>query len=189
MQFEILASKLRAISEKSAAYRQQENYSVYATLLERAGGSIDDGDFETANKSLGMLSGEIASSETAIAQKISDIDAALSNISVIELQFNASASKPMLLPANIAPERAQLDSAKTTAYSNPQLGIAMAAQASNSAAEKVKDSQTVSVAIAALAVMLGMAGLIAVVFYLHLRSRKRQGLEAIREGEQHKGKE
>jgi uncharacterized iron-regulated membrane protein len=80
----------------------------------------------------------------------------------------------MLFPADLGAERSLMAQARSTAYSNPQLGISMAQQALASATAKIGNAQMLSLAAAALLVMFGMIGMLAAAFYIHLRHRRRQ---------------
>jgi len=171
-----LSSRLQTLQAKSDAYRQAISLSNARRLVSSSNDSIASGEFETANATLDLAATDIGSYEKSIAQKSLDIDAALSNLSIIEFGLNSSASKTLLIPANLEAERASLAAARETVYSNPQLALVMAMQASDSADAKVKESQTVSVAAAALLVMVGMIGLLSVAFFIHLRSRRKRGM-------------
>ncbi len=173
-----LQERLSAAKGSAALYMPQADFSNADRLLSDAQSGIAGGNFDAANRSLSLAAVEVSSFEASLASSSSEIGAALANISVIEFEFNASASKPMLLAANLDAERAQIAEAKKTAYSNPQLGIAMASQARDSAKAKAKEAQTFSVAASALLVMLGIIGAMGAAFYLHLRARRRKSEKA-----------
>jgi sugar lactone lactonase YvrE len=173
-----LSARLQALQAKASQYRQAINLSNANRLLSASNSSVASGDVEGANATLLLAEADIGSSEKSVSLKAADIDAALSNLSILEFEFNSSAAKPMLLPANLQPERTTLAQARDAVYSNPQLALAMAQEASGSAAAKVKEAQAVSIAAAALLVMVGLMAVIALAFFLHIRGRKRRGLQA-----------
>jgi hypothetical protein len=173
MQIDSLSSRLGMLKDKAASYRQQYNLSKSESMIASAQGYVQDGDFESANQSLALAAAEISAYENSVAEIARDADSALTNITVVEYEMNASAAKPTLIPADLSPERLQLAQAKETLYINPQLAVAMAKSAADSASNKVKNAQALSLALAALLIMTGMAALLAVVFFLHLRGKKR----------------
>ena len=172
------ASLLSQLERTAAAYRQGVNTSSYHSRLDSANASLSQEDYAGANATANSLIADISAQEAYLQQVANVTDAAIANISASELQFNATAAKPLLVPANLAPERAQFASAYDQAYVNPSLAIVMAQQASLSAEAKVSDAQSLSVAVAAVLVMFGLIIFIGVVFALHLRSRRKRGLEA-----------
>lgn len=184
-QIGIADSKIKALDEKAITYRQSVNTSTYSALLENARKALLLEDFTSANKSALSIIADVSSQDDYISQISKGIDAALTNISIAELDFNSSAAKPMLVPADFASERKQFADARNLAYSNPAFATAMASQAAQSASVKVKDAQSLSVAVAAVLVMSGLIVLIGIVFLLHLRNRKRRGLENADAGAKH----
>jgi hypothetical protein len=183
VELEALTAKIGRLKEKSSAYRQELNLSNTEGMVAAAKDYLAKEDYGAANRSLEIAITEVASYETALASAQVEIDAALANITLMEFGFNASAAKPALLPADIGAERKAFADAKDTAYSNSQLAIAMAKQALDSGEAKLKGAQTLSVAAAALLVLFGAAALIAVMFFLHLRHRKRAAHEHRHESE------
>lgn len=173
VEIEALSAKISRLKETAARYRQETNFTNTEAMALEAKGYLEKEDYGAANRSLELALTEISSYETALAAAASEIDAALSNITMMEFAFNASAAKPSLLPADISKEREAFVQAYNTAYSNSQLAVAMARQAAESGEVKLKDAQTLSVAAAALLLLFGTAGLIGVMFFLHLRHRKR----------------
>ncbi len=169
-----LGARVAAAKAKSDLYRQVADFANLERLLGQASGEISSGSLDAANNSLYLATIETVAFETTLAASAKEIDAALANLTVVEFEMNASVSRPMLLPANMDAERQMLAQARLAAYSNPQLGLAMAAQAREAAKVKVKDAQTLSVAAAALLMMMGLIGAISAAFYLHLRSRQRK---------------
>ena len=183
LQIESLSSRIEKLNADSARYRQGFNLSNSEALLSLARDAVAGGDFESANHSIALLAIDVSSYESVIAGSAGGIDAALANITAMELGMNASASKPTLVPMDLSQERLAISKAFDTAYSNPQLAIAMAQQAADAASAKARDAQAISVALAALLIVMGLAGLIALAFFLHIRMRKRRGLgEAPGEG-------
>ena len=176
----VLAGRLAAVENQSVQYNQTADFSDAEKLLAQAETQIAGGDFGGANSTLSQASFEISSFESSLSSSAKDISDALANISSTELSMNLSEAKPMLLPADLGAERSLMEQARSTAYSNPQLGISMAQQALASATSKIGEAQTLSLAAAALLVMLGVIGALAAVFYIHLRHRRRQ-LEAAAE--------
>ena len=170
----VLASRLAAVENESASYNQTADFSGAEKLLSQAETQIAGGQFSDANVSLSQAGFEISSFESSLSSSTKDIGEALANISSTELAMNLSAAKPMLFPAGLGTERNLMAQARATAYSNPQLGISMAQQALASANSKLKDAQTLSLAAAALLVVLGLIGAIAAVFFIHIRHRRRQ---------------
>ncbi len=178
LQIDLASTKLTALEGKLAAYRQNMNTSSYETILDNARKALSQEDYDSANKTASSLIASIDSQDTYLSQLAQGIDSANMNLSLLELEFNASASKPMLLPPDLSSERKQLESAKQMAYQNPALAVAMAQQALQLADVKVKDAQSLSVAAAAAIVMFGLILLIGLVFFLHIKGRKKHGLEA-----------
>jgi hypothetical protein len=170
----VLASRLAAVENESNQYNQTADFSDAEKLLSQAETQIAGGEYSDANQTLSQANFEISSFESSLSSSAKDIDAALANISSTELAMNLSAEKPMLLPADLSAERSLMAQARSTAYSNPELGISIAQQALASANSKLKDAQTLSLAAAALLVMLGAIGILAAAFYIHLRHRRRQ---------------
>lgn len=177
LQIESLSSRIEKVKADSARYRHGFNLSNSEAMLSLASDAVAGGDFESANHSIELAAIDVSSYESAIAGSAGGIDSALANITAIEFGMNASASKPTLLPLDISQERLAISRAFDTAYTNPQLAIAMAQQAADAASAKAQNAQAISVALAALLIVLGLAGLIALAFFLHLRTRKRRGLE------------
>ena len=169
-----LGQRLAAVKAKAAACMQTADFANADRLFAAATSEIDDDNFDAANRTLSFLEVEITTFEASLYSICREIDAALANITVIEFDFNATVSKPMLLPPNVDAERTLLAQARVSAYSNPQLGIAMAAQARETAKTKAKEAQTYSIGAAALLMMLGIIGVIAVAFFIHLRGRNRR---------------
>jgi hypothetical protein len=167
-------ARVASAKAKAKLYQQSADFSNVEKLLEQSSSEISAESLEAANHSLYLADFETSSFETALASSAKEIDSALANLTVMEFEMNASISKPMLLPPNVDTERGMVAQAKLTVYSNPQLGLAMAAQAREAARAKAKEAQTVSVAAAALLMMLGLIGAISAAFYLHLRSRQRK---------------
>jgi len=169
-----LYRRLGKLKAQSESYFQPANFTNSESLLASANASMGEGDYDSANRSMALAEFEISSYEGSLGAAAAEIDAALSNISIIEFQLNSSAAKPMLLHPDLAPEQQQLASARSIAYSNPKLAVAMALQASSSAAAKVSESQTLSVAASAVLVLVGLIAVIFLAFALHIYSRRRQ---------------
>lgn len=178
-QISIANSKINSLGEKAATYRQNVNTSTYAALLDNARKALSQEDYASANKTALSVISDVSAQYDYISQVSVGIDAALVNISISELDFNATAAKPMLVAADLAGEKKQIADARDLAYSSPALSVAMAQQAAQAATVKVKDAQSLSVAVAAVLVMSGLIILIGIVFFLHLRNRKKRGLEEI----------
>ena len=175
IQANTLGLRLAQLEAKAATYRQPMDTANVKSLINTSMEYAQEGDFDAANRSLSLAALEIGAFEHMIGANSEEVGAALINISACETAFNATVAKPTLVPTDIGNERAQLIQAKETAYANPSLALIMAHQASESAAKKVAEAQTLSVAVAALLIMFGLILVISTVFYLHLRRRKRKG--------------
>lgn len=170
----LLEVRIGHVEAKAADYHQDVNLSNARRLLEIASGALAGGDVALANRTMGLVETEVALYEASVSQAANDADAALANVTAYELALNASAARPMLVPADLAPERAAISQARQTAYLNPQLAQTMAVQAAQNAETKVKDAQTLSTAVAALLVMSGLVLALGIGFFIHLRGRKRK---------------
>jgi|GEM_PF-1085932 len=172
LQLELVEVKLVVVEDKSTAYRQNVNTSAYRALIENVRKAIEQGDFVSANRTISSLLTDLSAQEGYLLQSGRNIDDALANISIIEAKLNSSAAKPVLFPANLAETRSQISSAREQAYANPALGVALAAQAADSASSKIKDSESLSIAVAAMAVIFGLMLLIGIASFLHMKNRK-----------------
>ena len=171
-----LTSKIARLQEKSDAYRQGINLSGSRELIVLAQKSADNGDFASANHSLELARLEVSAYEITLGASTREIDAALSSISVAEIEFNSSASRSMLFAPDLAKERALMASAKETVYSSPSSAMQMASQAKAVAEAKSRDSQALSLAITSVVVVLFFIAIIAAGFIFHILGRKKQGL-------------
>ncbi|MFA6214598.1 MAG: NHL repeat-containing protein [Candidatus Micrarchaeia archaeon] len=170
-----VSSRLSRLQEKSDAYRQGINLSGSRDLIMLAQKNAQNGDFDSANRSLELALLEIATYETMVDASSKEIDAALSSLAIIEIEFNATASSPMLFAPDVSKERALLSQAKESVYSTPQAALQTAMQAKASAEAKSRDSQAISLAATGVIVVLALIGLIAAGFFIHIMGRKRKG--------------
>lgn len=171
-----LSGRLDQLQAKSDAYRQGINLSNSRSLLELASTQAGEGSFASANRSLQLASLEITSYETSVGEAAKEIDASLANFAIIELEFNGTASQPMLLGPDLSSERALMAQAKDTIYTNPPLALQIASQAKTAAQAKSRDSQAVSLAASSVCVVVFLIALVAAGVFLHLRGRKHKGL-------------
>jgi DNA-binding beta-propeller fold protein YncE len=171
-----LSGRLEQLQAKSDAYRQGINLSNSRSLLALASGQAGTGSFDSANRSLQLASLEITSYETSVGGSAKEIDSALANFAIIELEFNNSASQPVLFGPDLSSERALMAQAKDTIYANPPLALQIAGQAKSSAQAKSRDAQALSLAASSVCVVVFLIALIAVGFFMHLRGRKHKGL-------------
>jgi len=171
-----LTSRLARLQEKSDTYRQGINLSGSRELIVLAQGSAESGDFASANHSLELVRIEINSYETTLASSTKEIDAALSTLSVAEIEFNASASRSVLFAPDLKKERALMAQAMEAVYSSPASALQMASQAKAAAEAKSRDSQALSLAVISVVVVLFFIALIAAGFLFHIMGKKRQGL-------------
>ena len=171
-----ITSQISRLQEKSDAYRQNINFSGSRSLLVLAQKSAADKDFASANHSLELVRLELTAYETALDASIKEIDTARSAISLAEIEFNASASRLVLFMPDLNKERALLAQAKETVYSSPPSAMQMASQAKVSAEAKSRDSQALSFAVISIVVVLVFIALIAVVFFIYILGKKKQGL-------------
>lgn len=178
LQISALQLRLNRLKSSAATYRQALNLSGAEELVSSASASAAEGDFDSSNRSIGLADFEISAQEALVAQAAGEIDLAMGNLSVIEFDFNSSAAKPMLFPPDLAPEQSQMQQARETVYTNPQLAVAMAQKALSSALLKAKSANAVSTAAAAVLVMLALIGVIALAFSFHIYSRRRKMREA-----------
>ncbi len=172
-QADFLMESISKLEQDAEKYRQEVNLSNSERLIAEAKVFIDSEDFESANHSLGLAAFEVESYSSSMDETIEEIEEALSNISVFELELSVKAESPSLIKADLSSEMRLIAQAKETVYSNPQLARAMAQQATESARPKVREAQALSVAIAALLLMLAVIGLLSLVFYIHLKRRKK----------------
>ncbi|VVC00219.1 NHL repeat protein [uncultured archaeon] len=179
-QLELSGVSLRLSSVKGgyAAYRQEANFSNADSLIAAANASAVQGDFVSANRSISLARTEIDASELALQAISADVDSGIANITIIERGLNMTAAKTTLLPADLSQERSLIAQSYQTVYSNPQLAVAMATQASVAAESKMKDAQALSLAVASVLSIVGAIVLIAGAFWIHLmrrRSKKKSG--------------
>ncbi|MEM4634250.1 MAG: hypothetical protein QW275_03790, partial [Candidatus Anstonellaceae archaeon] len=170
---EELGSRIVALQSKAQEYRQAINLSNAVSLVQKANASILSGDIEYANSSLSFAEIDIRVHESILEKRILEIDAARSNLTILEAQLNLSLSKPSLIKPDIKQEQSIFAQAKEEVFDNPAAALEAAKKAVESANAKVKDAQTVSVAAAALLVMFSFIGALFIAFFLHIRGKKR----------------
>jgi hypothetical protein len=171
-----ITSQLSRLQEKSDAYRQGINLSGSRDLLLLAKKSAENGDFASANHSLALVRIDLTAYETTLGAATKEIDAAISSLSIAEIEFSASASRSILFAPDLSKERALMASAKETVYSSPASALQMASQAKTSAEVKSRDSQALSFAVISVVVVLFFIALIAAGFFIHILGKKKQGL-------------
>jgi len=171
-----LTAQIARLQEKSDAYRQGINLSGSRELVALAQKSAESGDFASANHSLELARLETSAYDASMASSTKEIDAAISTISVAEIEFNASAGRSVLFAPDLKKERALLEQAKETVYSSPPSALQMASQAKAAAESKSRDSQALSLAVISVVVVLFFIALIAAGFLFHILGKKRQGL-------------
>lgn len=179
-----LLSELGAVKANAEKYQQQVDLSTSELYLNQSLAQAADGDYTGANYSLAMARLEITSTGSSLDVLGTGIDAALANISSFDARLQELASKPSLVPADLAPELLLMSQARQSAYTNPELAMESARQAVSSAEVKVRDAQAVSMAAAAIIVIVLLIGVVALSFFLHLRRRRsRMQQEAVEEAE------
>lgn len=186
LEIDTVKSRLQTVRSGAEEYRQSVNLSNVEALVLASERYVEEGDFESANHSIELANIEISAYETALGKVALEIREALANVSLSELELNMSASSPSLIPPDLSQERERMAQAYRTAYSNPQLAVAMANEANESASLKIRDAQAVSLAVSAVFVMVGLIAVIAIAFFIHLRGRRRHTTE--HEEEKPKGK-
>jgi len=171
-----ITSQISRLQEKSDAYRQGINLSGSRDLIALARKSAENGDFASANHSLSLARLEIISYETTLGASTKEIDAALSSLSIVEIDFNASASRSMLFAPDLNKERTLLAQAKETVYSSPTSALQMASQAKAAAEAKSRDSQAISLAAISVVAVLFFIALMAAGFFIYIFGKKKRGI-------------
>ncbi|MCX8194759.1 MAG: hypothetical protein N3G22_01475 [Candidatus Micrarchaeota archaeon] len=186
---ELLNKRAGELEGKAAMFRQRINLSSAMEALLAANSSMAGGDYAGANRSLGIAELEISSYEKRLEEIVPAIEEALKNISAFKQELANYSSKSPLIRPDFSKEKKKMGDAEELAYSEPEAASKMALEAISSARIKMAEAQSLSVAVSAILVMVGLTGIIAAAFALHLYARKRRKNRGATEEDEGSGEE
>jgi len=173
MQADAVSLRLDALKSRSEKYGQDLNFSNAEHFLSLSRSYFSEGNLPSANHSLSLALFDIESGEATLDAKTPAIDAALANITLLELDFKLSMSKPSIVPADLSKEQAMMAQARELAYETPDVAVEIARRASADARAKAGNSQALSLVVASFCIITIFIAILAVAFYLHVRRGKK----------------